>query len=101
MNVINDLNGLFKLTPDHVKEACKVAGAAFQDDPVMVFAYPDEKERKQKSQYGFYMLYNYGIKYGLAFATSKNLEGITIWLPPNKVYPSTWSMMRRCFLYNA
>ena len=82
MNVNNDLDTLFKLTPNYVKEACKVAGEAFQDDPLMVFAYPDEKERKQKSEYGFYMLYNYGIKYGLVYATSKNLEGITTWLPP-------------------
>jgi len=94
MNVNYDVNGLFKLTPEHVNEAIKVAGSAFEDDPLMVFAYPDEKERKQKSPYGFYMLYNYGIKHGLTYATSKNLEGITIWLPPNKVYPSTWQMMR-------
>jgi len=99
MNVNNELDNLFKLTSDHVKEACKVAGKAFEDDPIMVFTYPDEKERKQNSQYGFYMLYNYGIKYGLAYATSENLEGITIWLPPNKVYPSTWQMMRHGGFY--
>ncbi|MHA2009514.1 MAG: GNAT family N-acetyltransferase [Promethearchaeota archaeon] len=89
-----DLDNLFKLTPDYVKEACKVAGSAFQDDPIMIYTYPDEKERQQNSQYGFYMLYNYGVKHGLTYATSKILEGITIWLPPNKVYPSTWAMMR-------
>ena len=94
MNAYNELNDLFKIIPEYVKAACEVAGDAFQDDPIMVFAYPDEKERKEKSKYGFYMLYNYGIKYGLAYATSKNLEGITIWLPPGKVYPSTWAMMR-------
>ena len=99
MNVSNDLDNLFKLTPEYVKEACKVAGNAFQDDPIMVFTYPDEKERIQNSQYGFYMLYRYGIKYGLSYATSKNLEGITIWLPPGKVYPSTWTMMRYGGLY--
>ena len=99
MNMNNDFDNLYKLTSDDVKKACMVAGNAFQDDPIMVFTYPDEKERKQKSQYGFYMLYNYGIKYGLAYATSKNLEGITIWLPPNKVYPSTWSMMRHGGFY--
>jgi len=94
MNVNIDLDNLFKLTPDYVKEACKVAGNAFQDDPIMVFVYPDEKERKQKAQFGFYMLYKYGMKFGLAYATSNNLEGITMWLPPGKVYPSTWTMMR-------
>ncbi len=99
MNMNNDLDNLFKLIPDYVKKACKVAGSAFQDDPIMVFVYPDENERKQKSKYGFYMIYRYGIKYGLAYATSKNLEGITIWLPPNKTYPSTWSMMRHGGFY--
>ena len=94
MSMNNNFNSLFKLTPEHVKEACKVAGSAFQDDPIMEFTYPDEKVRKQNSQYGFYMIYNYGIKHGLTYATSKNLEGITIWLPPDKVYPSTWAMMR-------
>ena len=87
-------DGLYKITSDDVKKACVVAGDAFQDDPVMVFAYPDEEERKQKAQHGFYALYNYGIKHGLAYATSENLEGITLWLPPDKVYHSTWTMMR-------
>jgi len=94
MRMNNDLDNLFKLTPDDVKQACMVTGNAFQDDPIMVFTYPDEKERKEKAQYGFYALYKYGIKHGLTYATSKNLEGVTIWLPPNKIYHSTWTMMR-------
>ncbi len=97
MNMNNDLDSLYKLyklTSDDVKKACMVAGEAFQDDPIMIFVYPDEKERKQKAKYGFYMIYRYGMKFGLSYATSDNLEGITIWLPPDKVYPSTWTMMR-------
>ncbi|MFX1529554.1 MAG: GNAT family N-acetyltransferase [Promethearchaeota archaeon] len=94
MDMINDLDNLYKLTSDDVKKACMVAGEAFQDDPIMVFVYPDEKERKQKAQYGFYMIYRYGMKFGLAYATSDNLEGITIWLPPGKVYPKAWTMMK-------
>ena len=31
-------DGLYKITSDDVKKACVVAGDAFQDDPVMVFA---------------------------------------------------------------
>jgi len=94
MNMNNDFDNLFKLTSAYVEKAIQVAGSAFQDDPVTMFTYPDERERKQKLQYGFYMLYKYGIKHGLTYATSKNLEGITIWLPPKKTYPSTWTMMR-------
>ncbi len=46
MNVNYDVNGLYKLTSDDVKEAIKVAGDAFLDDPLMVYTYPDKKERK-------------------------------------------------------
>ncbi len=80
-------------------EACDVAGSAFENDPIMVFTYPDEAERKQNASYGFYMLYNYGIKNRLAFATSSNLEGIAIWLPPGKIYLSTWTMMKNGGFY--
>ena len=94
MNVNYVVNGLYKLSPDDVNKAIKVAGNAFLNDPIMVYTYPDDDERKKYSKYGFYMLYNYGIKFGLTYATSESLEGITIWLPPSKVYPSTWTMMR-------
>ncbi|MBY9008175.1 MAG: GNAT family N-acetyltransferase [Candidatus Lokiarchaeota archaeon] len=76
-----------------------MAGRAFADDPVMVFTYPDEKERNQKAQYGFNMIYIYGIKYGLTYAISENLEGITVWLPSDMVYPSIWTMMRNGGFY--
>ncbi|MHA2087311.1 MAG: GNAT family N-acetyltransferase [Promethearchaeota archaeon] len=94
MNANYNLDNLYKLTPDDLKKVCKVAGDAFENDPVMIFSFPDEEVRKKNSPHGFYMIYNYGIKHGLAYATSKNLEGITIWLPPDKVYPSAWTMMR-------
>jgi ribosomal protein S18 acetylase RimI-like enzyme len=88
------LDNLFKLTPEHVDKAGEVAGRAFQDDPVTLFSLPDEKEREQKLPYTFKMLYAYGIRNGVTYATSNNLEGIIIWLPPDKLYPSMWAMMR-------
>ncbi len=99
MNMNNDLNNFFKLTPDYVEKAIQVAGSAFQDDPFPIFVYPDEKEREEKLQYGFKMLYEYGVRNGVTYATSSNLEGIIIWLPPNKIYPSTWAMMRHGGFY--
>jgi ribosomal protein S18 acetylase RimI-like enzyme len=94
MSVNNEGENFFKLTPNCVEHACKVAGEAFQDDPTSIFVYPDEEERKEKLQYGFRMLYKYGIKNGVTYAISPNLEGIIIWLPPNKIYTSFWTMMR-------
>ena len=94
MNMNNDLDNLFKLKSDFIEGVCKVAGSAFQDDPVSVYIYPDENKRKQKLGYGFYMLYKYGMRLGTAYATSNNLEGIVMWLPPDKIYTSFWTIMR-------
>ncbi|MHA1884607.1 MAG: hypothetical protein ACW96S_06120, partial [Promethearchaeota archaeon] len=46
MNPNNNLESLFKIPPEYVKEACEVAGDAFRDDPIMILVYPDEEERK-------------------------------------------------------
>jgi ribosomal protein S18 acetylase RimI-like enzyme len=94
MNVNNDLNNFYKIMPHDIERACEVAGSAFQDDPTSIFVYPDENERKEKLMYGFRMIYMYGIKKGITYATSSNLEGMIIWLPPDKIYISTWTMMR-------
>ena len=91
---MNDLDNFFKLTPDYIDKACKVAGRAFQNDPVIKLTYPNEKERKQKAQYFFEMVYRYGIKYGEVYATSNNLEGISVWIPPNRVFASIWDMIK-------
>ena len=91
----NDLDNFFKLTPDYIEKACKVLSSAFQYNPDTIFIYPDERERKEKLKYAFEVMYRYGIRNGEIYATSKNLEGIVIWLPPNKVYPSNWSMVMR------
>jgi len=92
---INDgSDNLFKLNPEYAEEAGRVAGRAFQDDPVTIFTLPDKREREEKLQYSFKMIYAYGIRHGVSYATSPNLEGIIIWLPPDKLYPSFWAMMR-------
>ncbi|MBD3340308.1 MAG: GNAT family N-acetyltransferase [Candidatus Lokiarchaeota archaeon] len=90
----DNFDNLFKLTSEYVEKATEVAGDAFHDDPLTLFVYPDEKERRRKLKYGFYMIYKYGIKNGVVYATSNNLEGIIVWLPPNKIFPSMWTMMR-------
>ncbi len=94
MNEYDELDSFFRLTPDYIDKICKVAGEAFQEDPTTLFIYPDEKERKEKLQYGFRMIYNYGMRQGVAYAISDNLEGMIVWLAPNKTFPSTWTMMR-------
>ncbi|MFW9827254.1 MAG: GNAT family N-acetyltransferase [Candidatus Thorarchaeota archaeon] len=99
MNEFDELDNFFRLTPDYIDKICKVAGEAFQEDPTTIFIYPEERERKEKLQYGFRMIYNYGMSKGVAYATSSNLEGFIVWLPPNKTFPSTWTLMRHGGFY--
>jgi len=99
MNIIDELDNFYKLALSDVEKVIKVAGDAFQDDPTTIFAYPDEKERIKYLPYGFVMLYRYGIKNGITYATSNNLEGIIIWLPPDKIFQSFWTMMRNGGFY--
>jgi ribosomal protein S18 acetylase RimI-like enzyme len=88
------LETFYKLNPEDVKRTCEMLGRAFYDDPVSKFVYPDEEERKEKLQYGFYMLYQYGIRHCVTYAISDDLEGTVTWSPPDKIYPSFWEMMR-------
>lgn len=98
----NGLDNLFKVTLNYIEKASKVAGRAFQNDPTIKLIYPNEKERKQKTAYFFEMVYRYGIKYGEVYAISNHLEGISSWIPPNRVfffylgYDKMW-----CFACNA
>ena len=94
LHMIDELNNLFRLTKEHIKQACKVSGRAFQDDPVTKYMFPDEIERREKVLYGFVPIYKHGIRDGEVYATSENLEGIAVWIPPKKVHQSIWSMMR-------
>jgi len=93
-SIIDVPNNLFRLTPKHVDRAGQVAGRAFQEDPVTLFSIPDKKDRIEKLSYTFRMLYAYGVRHGVSYASSSNMEGIIIWLPPDNMYPSFWAMMR-------
>jgi len=87
-------NDFYKINLDDVEKAIEVAGRAFQEDPFTKYVYPDLEERKQKLKYGFYMIYQYGIRHGVTYAISSDLEGMVIWLPPDRIYPSFWEMIK-------
>ncbi|MBD3197064.1 MAG: GNAT family N-acetyltransferase [Candidatus Lokiarchaeota archaeon] len=85
---------IIDLPKTRLDEAIAVACRAFFDYPTTTLMLPDQDERKEKIKYGFIPTFRYGIKYGIVHATSPNLEGIAIWLPPEKVHISAWSMLR-------
>ena len=89
-----DLKSIIRLTKEHIKPSSEVSGRAFQDYPTSILMFPDEIERKEKNKYGFEMILKYGLRHGEVYATSPNLEGIAVWLPPKKVHLSIWSSIR-------
>jgi len=87
-------NTLIRLTKKHIKPAAEVVARAFHDYPSSKYIFPDASKRFTQQKYVFQSALCYGILYGETFATSPNLEGIAVWLPPNNVYETPWKMMR-------
>lgn len=89
-----NLNSLFRLTKTQLKPATEVVTRAFQDNPAIIYYFPDVSERKDKSFYFFQFLIRYGLLYGEVYSTSPNLEGVAVWLPSKKAHMTLWRVIR-------
>lgn len=72
---------IIRLKKDNVNIAGEVLGRALNDDPISLYIFPNDKERKEKLKYVFRVTTCIGVRYGKVYATSPNLEGIAIWMP--------------------
>jgi GNAT superfamily N-acetyltransferase len=75
----SDLNNLIRLTKADIKPAAEVLARAFQDHPLFSYLMPDETQRKKKQLLVFRSTMQQGMKYGEAYATSPQLEGVAVW----------------------
>ncbi len=82
------------LKKEHIPEAIEVNSRAFQNYSTTVHMMPDEDERRKKLKYGFVPMFKFGMAKGVVHATSPNLEGLSVWFPPDEVHQSVFSMMR-------
>jgi hypothetical protein len=83
------LSNLILLSKDQIKPASEIISEAFFHDPLMLYFFPKQKERKNKLESMMKLLLRIGIKYGVVHATSSKLEGISIWFPSNKAKITT------------
>ncbi|MFX0002486.1 MAG: GNAT family N-acetyltransferase [Candidatus Hodarchaeota archaeon] len=83
------MSNLIFLSKNQIKPASETISEAFFHDPLMIYFFPKQKERKKKLKSMMELLLRIGIKYGVAHATSPNLEGISIWFPSNKAKITT------------
>lgn len=88
------MSGLIQLHKSQIKFAAEVLARAFQDDPLWVYFFPNASERPNKSLHVLRMLVHYAVSYGEVHATSIKLEGIAVWLPPDKAEVSPWRMIQ-------
>jgi len=86
---------IIHLKKDNVKTAGEVLGRALYNDPISLYIFPNDEERKEKLKYVFRVTTCIGVRYGEVYATSPNLEGIAIWMP-YKRFKEKFSWVLRC-----
>jgi len=88
------LEDILRLNKTHIKAAIKVLTRAFQDYPLFNYYYPD-KITKEKIAYYFSSVAIFrGMSYGELYATSHNLEGVSIWMPSDEYQMNFWRLLR-------
>jgi len=92
--MITGLDKLVRLQKPQVKPAGEMSARAFQDYPLYNYLMPDASERRNRLHYLLEFLIRYGVLYGEAYATSPGLEGVAVWLPPEKSRMTLWRAIR-------
>ena len=85
---------VISLCKNHIAPAAAVLSRSFRDDPKLSHSLPLREQRRRVGHHVFGFLLRYGIRYGKAYATSPNLEGIAIWLPSEKAEMTPWRVLR-------
>lgn len=91
---MTELVDLIKLSKTHIKPVCDMLSRTFQNDPVIRWQIPDVHKRLMKIHNYWELILRIGIKYGEVYGTSKDLEGIAIWYPPN-IKISYWKYLKK------
>lgn len=83
---MKNLRNLYQLKYIPLNKAAEIISRAFHDDPLHVYIIPDESERKKYLPYLFKAYIWYCLQFGVVYASSPNLEGITLWVPSEFAY---------------
>lgn len=75
-----------------ILNGARMIADAFFDYPLFIHSIPDHTKRKRQLHVLFETVLTYALKYGFAYATSNQLEGILYGLPYSKVHISNWKI---------
>jgi len=88
-----EIRKILHLPVDKLKTAGIILSKAFSQDPIFSYLIPDTKQRLKTLNLYFQHVIKYGLRYGEVYS-SPNLEGISIWLPPNNSSHTRWKAIR-------
>ncbi len=88
---------LYRVKPEDLNKAIKALGRAFRKDPVMCDLLKDCPEKFEDI---FGSPLKVGLKCGIVYAPSPNLEAISVWMGPEKVNPGIWSYLSSGALFS-
>ena len=81
---MTDLSELIRLQKQHIEQAADVLSQAFSDDPQLSSIAPGEEKRLLNIRLLSQTIIYHGIRHGEVYTTSRNMEGIAIWLPSSE-----------------
>jgi ribosomal protein S18 acetylase RimI-like enzyme len=73
------------LPPSRLDEAAAALAAAFMDDPLQSYTFPDADERARRSPAHFAALLRFGLMGGEVLTSAEPGGGASVWLPPRAV----------------
>ncbi len=74
--------------------AVKTLTNAFCEDPCLKYLLDSKTYDPEKARHIHEYTIKIGLLYGLITKTSERLEGVSIWLPPDRVDVSSWMFIR-------
>ena len=70
---------IYRIQNRDIDKASQVLGRSFIDYPIFKYVFPDDQYRKKKLCYLFSFLIKLGVLNGEVYASSKNMEAVSIW----------------------
>jgi len=78
----------------HIKKAGRILCESFKDNPLWKHLIPNPDKRENEMVLLWELFVRYGIKYGRAFVTSKNVEGVSLWTSSQYAKMTFWRQFR-------
>jgi len=88
---------LYRVRKKELKNASRVLGAAFQNDPHFALIMPDPDYRREKIRHMFWCIVNYGLIYGEVYSPSLEIEAVSVWLRSKDYNLTTGRLIRSGF----